>query len=136
MRSVKFSVVARKNPLRPEDPAKYYGQAKASGEVTLNEMSEGISQSCTVTKPDILAVLSGLEFTIIQSLQNGEIVRLGELGSFRLTLRSEGTETEKEFTSARIIRPKLRFTPGKALKNALKTLNYSQAHSCKTQEEG
>lgn len=38
-KEVTYSVVARKNMLKKDDPAKYYAQAQASGDVGLDEIS-------------------------------------------------------------------------------------------------
>ena len=40
-KEVTYSVVARKNMLKKDDPAKYYAQAQASGDVGLDEISGG-----------------------------------------------------------------------------------------------
>ena len=37
--AVSYVVVERGNPLKPENPKKFYAQAKASGEVTLKRLS-------------------------------------------------------------------------------------------------
>lgn len=57
---------------------------------------------CTVTYADIMAVLCALPAVIKQGLSAGEIVRLGDLGSLQMGLRSKGAKTEKEFTLANI----------------------------------
>ena len=36
----------------------------------------------------------------------------GDLGSFRVTLQSEGTDTAEEFTAARVRKLKVNFAPG------------------------
>ena len=48
-KNVTYSVVPKINPRSKEEPAKYYAQAQASGDVNLREMSERIQASCTVT---------------------------------------------------------------------------------------
>ena len=35
--TVKYVVVERGNPLKPQEPKKYYAQAKASGELTMKK---------------------------------------------------------------------------------------------------
>ena len=78
-RSVTYSVVPRRNPNEKNTPPRYYAQAQARGDVSLREMSERIQATCTVHKTDVYAVLVALEDVIADALQNGEIVRLGEL---------------------------------------------------------
>ena len=78
-RSVTYSVVPRINPREKNDPPKYYAQAQARGDVNIREMAERIQSTCTVTKADVYAVLVSLEDVVKDAIQNGEIVRLGDL---------------------------------------------------------
>ena len=41
-------------------------------------------------------VLDALQYEVIEALANGNTVRLGDLGSFRLTIKSEGVSTAAE----------------------------------------
>ncbi len=135
MKKIEYAIIAHKNPLRPEDNAMFYAQMKSKFETTLSEICDAIGKRCTVTRPDILAVVAALEETAIEGLQSGQIIRLGDLGSFHLTLKSKGTSTEKEFNSTYIKTPRIRFTPGKSLKKAMKTVEFTTAHICKEEEE-
>ena len=60
-------------------------------------------------------------------LEEGVIVRLGDLGSLRLSISSSGEETDKDVTSHSIKGGKCIFTPGKALKHMLNNLEYEKA---------
>lgn len=124
--TVKYSVVGRKNPRDLEAPKKYYAQAQAGGEKTLNEMCVSVARFCTVTKPDIVSVLSALVMTVEDCLRNGEIARLGDLGSLQVHLSSKGSLTEEEFEASLIKGSKILFRPAKELTDMLKTLAYSQ----------
>ena len=48
---------------------------------------ERIEKKCTLASADVKAVVDALEVEIIDSLRQGRSVRLGDLGSFRPTLR-------------------------------------------------
>ena len=60
------------------------------------------------------------------SLADGQAVRLGELGSLRVNISSEGKAEEKEVTAATIRGAKVVFTPGSALRDMLATLSYEK----------
>ena len=60
-RSVTYSVVPRRNPSNKNEPARYYAQAQARGDVSIREMAERIQATCTVHKTDVYAVLVALE---------------------------------------------------------------------------
>jgi len=73
-----------------------------------------------------LAVLESLLKVIPAHLLNGRIVRLGDFGSFRLTVTSEGADTEDHFSKSMIKKVKLNFRPGKQIRNDLKTAEYEK----------
>lgn len=124
--SVKYSVVARRNPRNITDPQKFYAQAQGSGEMGFDSMCEDVSSRCTATKADISASISGALVSIQQSLRKGEVVRFGDFGSFQIGLRSNGAVTQKEFNVGLIKGARIAFRPGKLLTNTLKTLDYAQ----------
>ena len=125
-RNVTYSVVPRINPREKTDPPKYYAQAQASGDVNIREMSERIQQTCTVTKADVYAVLVSMEDVIIDALKSGEIVRLGDLGTFQIGVSGKGTLTEEEYDSSLIKKARINFRPGIALSGMLTTLSYAK----------
>ena len=125
-RSVTYSVVPRRNPNEKNTPPKYYAQAQARGDVSLREMSERIQATCTVHKTDVYAVLVALEDVIADALQNGEIVRLGELGTFQLSLSGKGAATEEDFDTSLIKKARINFRPGLTLADMLGSLSFSK----------
>jgi predicted histone-like DNA-binding protein len=125
--SVKYITVPHGNPGNPEAPKKYYAQAKGSGELTLRKLSREIAEgSTTVSDTDVLAVLNDLTKILKRHLDNGEIVRFGDFGTFQVSVTSEGAETEEKFHSSLIKNPKVVFRPGIDLKEMLATLKYEK----------
>ena len=125
-RTVTYSVVPRINPREKNDPPKYYAQAQARGDVSIREMAERIQATCTVHKTDVYAVLVALEDVVKEAIQNGEIVRLGELCTLQVSLSGKGTLTEKEYDDSLIKKAKIIFRPGTILAGALESLKYSK----------
>jgi len=125
-RSVTYSVVPRHNPSEKGTPPKYYAQAQSRGDVSIREMSERIQSSCTVHKSDVYAVLVALEDVVAEAIQNGEIVRLGDLCTLQISLSGKGAVSEEEYTTSLIQRAKIIFRPGSVLANALASLTYSK----------
>ena len=125
-RTVTYSVVPRINPREKNDPPKFYAQAQARGDVSIREMAERIQAPCTVHNTDVYAVLVALEDVVKEAIQNGEIVRLGELCTRQVSLSGKGTLTEKEYDDSRIKKAKIIFRPGTILAGALETLKYSK----------
>ncbi|MCS3174333.1 hypothetical protein NXW76_25500 [Bacteroides thetaiotaomicron] len=67
-----------------------------------------------------------LQTEMIDSFKKGEIVRLGNIGSFYVTLRSNGVLVQKDVKEGLIKGARVRFRPGKEIKDALKTLDFSK----------
>ena len=125
-RTVTYSVVPRINPREKNDPPKFYAQAQARGDVNVREMAERIQATCTVHKTDVYAVLVALEDVVKEAIQNGEIVRLGELCTLQVGLSGKGAVTEEDYTTDLIKRAKINFRPGAILADALESLKYSK----------
>ena len=133
-RSVTYSVVPRKNPRDKDASPKFYAQAQARGDMNIRDISDRIQASCTVHKSDVYAVLVALEDVVAESIQNGEIVRLGDLCTLQVSLSGKGALTEEDYNTALIKRAKINFRPGKVLANALTNLNYSKVEVKYTKE--
>ena len=125
-RSVTYSVVPRINPREKDEAPKYYAQAQARGDINIRDMAERIQASCTVHKSDVYAVLVALEDVVAEAIQNGEIVRLGDLCTLQVSLSGKGALTEEDYTTDLIKRAKINFRPGRVLSNALASLSFSK----------
>ena len=134
-RSVTYSVVPRTKPGEKNDAPKYYAQAQARGDINIREMAERIQSTCTVHKTDVYAVLVALEDVVAEAIQNGEIVRLGDLCTLQISLSGKGSLTEEDYNESLIKRAKIIFRPGKVLAGALDSLNFSKVPIKYTKEE-
>ena len=124
---IKYKVIQRGQPgVAGGGTKKYYASANLTGEKTLAELTKDIEKMCTVKGADIRAVLYALVDAMQSSLSNGQAVRLGELGSLRVSIGSDGKATEKEVNASSIKNPKVIFTPGKDIKKMLDTLEYEK----------
>ena len=88
--TVSYSVVPRKNPAKKSEPAKYYAQAQASGELDFEELCEAITSRSTCTETDVRAAISGILYEVKRALKAGRIARLGDLGSLQIGLNGAG----------------------------------------------
>lgn len=134
--AVKYSVVARKNPLKKDEPAKYYAQVQSSGEDDFRSMTRAVTDRCTVTGSDAKAVLDAFMTVMLQRLANGQIVRLNDLGSFRISISSQGMEKEKEVNAAKIVKARIIFTPCADLKAMCKSLSFTKAGTIQAGSNG
>lgn len=124
--SVSFNVVGKVNPTQKSQPKRYYAAINNSGESDVRLLAREIAEVTTVSLPDVIAALESLVMMIPRHIEQGKIVRLGELGSLRLTLRSEGSDTPEAVSASNIKAARYLFAPGQDLKKTLKTLRYSK----------
>lgn len=92
---IKYVIQGKKNPLKKTE-IKYYPQMAPSTPMTLAQIVKRVEKRSTVSSADVKAVLDALQYEVIEALENGNSVRLGDLGSFRLTMKSQGVETVAE----------------------------------------
>ncbi len=95
--AIKLKRQAKKNPQTKE--VKYYAQVAPQDPVDFDYVAELIETESTVSETDVKAVLASLQRVIIRELQQGRIVRLGDLGSFRLTVSATGCPAKSMVTA-------------------------------------
>ncbi|HSO87005.1 MAG TPA: HU family DNA-binding protein [Draconibacterium sp.] len=125
--AVKFKVIEKGQPGVPEGGVKkFYASTQSSGEMTLGKLTKSIEMMSTVSGADIRAVLYALVEVIKMSLADGQIVRLAELGSLRISLASIGEDSAEDVTSRSVKGARTVFAPGTELKEMLKNLKYQK----------
>lgn len=114
---ITYVVKAKKNPITKA--VKYYPQIAPVKPLVLDDIAEKISNECTLTEHDIKAVLSALQEQVLMSLREGNSVRLGDLGSFRLTIKGKGSDAKEDVSSDSIERLRVRYTMSGRLSSSL-----------------
>ena len=126
--AIKYNVIEKGQPgVAGGGEKKFYASALASGEMTLNKLTKRIEKISTVSGADIRAVLYALVDIMREELAEGQIVRLGDLGSLRISISSQAEDTAEAVNPASIKSARTIFTPGKVLKETLKVLEYVKA---------
>lgn len=114
---------------------KYYAQTVTAGRSTMEMIVDKIEGRCTVTRPDILAVLAAFVDDIRDRLQAGQIVELGELGHMQLSvLNRGGALSAEEWTPDLIKKAKIIFRPSTALKQIAQTTSFTRWSPGKDEE--
>lgn len=124
--SVPYSVSARKNPAKPNEAPKFYGQVQSSDECTFDVLTRAAADRSTVTSADAKAVMDNVMNIAKEKLASGQIVRINDLGSFRLAISTEGVTAADKFTASNIKKARIVFVPCKELKDICKTLAYKK----------
>lgn len=123
---IEYSLAERGNPGNPSAPKKLYAVARSTGETTVRGLAKRISDRSTVSTVDVMAVLEGFFQTVPEELAAGHIVRFGDFGSFSISLKSEGADTEKEFVVGLINNVKVVFRPGKLFAQAVQNAEFKR----------
>lgn len=125
--SVKYKVIEKGQPgVAGGGKKKFYATSVFTGEKNLEQLTKSIEKISTVSGADIRAVLYAMVDVITEDLSDSQIVRLGELGSLRLNVSSEGKDSSKDVGATAIRSTKLVFTPGKKLKEMKQTLKFEK----------
>ncbi|MEQ9099969.1 MAG: HU family DNA-binding protein [Imperialibacter sp.] len=127
--SIAFNIVGRRNPIDQSAPAKFYAVVNATGEVNQRDISQEIAERSTVTPTDSMAVVEALLTMIPKMLADGKIVRLGELGTFYTSVKSEGAASPEEFKKSNISAAKVRFKPGKIFMRTLQAADFKRKNN-------
>ena len=117
---IRYVIQAKKNPQKKEE-VKFYPQAAPTTPVTLAQIVKRIEKCSTVSSADVKAVLDALQYEVIEALENGNTVRLGDIGSFRLTIKAEGAATavEAKAKGAKLIKQvNVQFTKSTAMRDS------------------
>jgi predicted histone-like DNA-binding protein len=125
--SIKIKTIERGEPgVAGGGQKKFYATPVMEGELTLEGLTKAIEKMCTVNGADIRAVLYALVDVAVDNLSESRIVRLGELGSLRATISSEGKEKAEDVTANCIKSASVIFTPGARIKEMLDTVKFQK----------
>lgn len=127
----KYKLVLRKDMRKDaaEGSKLYYASANTTGTCDVYELCDLISAQSTASSGDVKLILDELVNVMRRNLGKGEVVKVGELGSFQLQFGSTGTLTGKEFSHALIKSRRIVFRPGKLLKDAIKNYTFEKIAS-------
>jgi predicted histone-like DNA-binding protein len=124
--SIKFNIVKRGRPGNSEAPKKYYPSLQSTGRVSVRDLAERASDMSTLTTADMMAAIEALLTIIPRELADGNIVELGDFGSFWLRFSAEGVEDLAKVKGDQITTLIPRFMPGKRFKYMLGSVQFKK----------
>jgi predicted histone-like DNA-binding protein len=122
---IKYVVKTKRSGLG-EKAIKNYALPVRSGEINTRQLSEELSERCTLTETDIRATLIGLSKIIEEYLHKGYSVRLDDLGRFTLSATSDGFDKPEQCTPSKVKAKKICFMADKRLKENLKKVTFER----------
>ena len=95
---VNYSLINRANPRDKDASKKTYAIAQYAGVMDLEKFASHIAtHGCVYSEADIIAILKMAVNCMREQLLAGQKIKLGDLGSFYLSLASKGTLTAEDF---------------------------------------
>ena len=115
---------------------KAYGSAQANAKLTYDQFVQHMADHNTpFSKGTISGVITDMIRCLREQLLAGNIVSLGELGSFRVELGCEGAETTEEFGAANIKSVNVCWNPGKDFRNLRDEAQFQLVPTRKMQDD-
>ena len=115
-----------RNPLHPELPEKAYAKNQVSEIWSLEKFAKHIADHNGVySRGTVKGVLSDSCECLVEQLLNGKKVELGELGTFGISLSSEGAPSVKEFSAKNIKAVNILFAPGPDFENLINRAEFN-----------
>lgn len=123
---IDYSVYMMRNPLKPELPEKAYAKNQVSEIWQLEKFAKHIADHNGVySRGTVKGVLSDSCECLVEQLLNGKKVELGELGTFGISLSSEGAPSVKEFSAKNIKAVNILFAPGPDFENLINRAEFN-----------
>ena len=114
---LKYSVIARETPITKK--MIYHANLAHVVPLSLESFGPKNCASCNIKPIQLINAIYHLEKEIIKALQEGHSVRLGDLGSFRITLSSTCSSSKEEFSEENLRGIKIRFVPSSRMRKNL-----------------
>lgn len=117
---LRYKIVQRKDMSKGalEGSKLYYPQVINLGRVSFDSLCEEVAEQSSLTSGDIKNCMDRLVNCLVRHLKEGRSVDCGDLGSFRINIRSTGADTPETYDAATMMRkPSIQYYLGKKLRD-------------------
>ena len=115
--SIHYVIQPRKNLAQPDAAPKYYPISKSLKPIDRDFLIRDMVKNTSLTFQEAATGIDYLFDSIPKYLSLGFTVQIGKIGYFRITFRTEGSETPEEVTADKIKRKRLIFVCGKEIRD-------------------
>ena len=117
---IDYSVYMMTPTYSKDETPKAYAKNQVSEIWSLEKFAKHISDHNGVySRGTVKGVISDMCECLVEQLLNGNKIQLGELGTFGISISSEGTESIEKFTSKNIKAVNILFSPGADFENLI-----------------
>ncbi|MBV8038327.1 hypothetical protein HF895_02260 [Bacteroides sp. AN502] len=116
----KYKLLKRNNPKAPDAPKKWYAAPLSEAAQDVKSMTRAATENTTVAPKEMETSLELLGNYARKQLLQGHVVRVGDLGTLRITFQSEGVEDIVKYNASAMIKnPRILFTPSKEFRDTI-----------------
>ena len=125
---LKYKLVQKRNPQDPSAPKKIYASAVRNNTFTLKSIAREVAgRSTTASAGDVFAVIIELIAVMKEHLERSDRVVIDGIGSFELSLKSDGAESEEKFHASLIQFARMLYKPDMEMKDFLGTIKFEKS---------
>ena len=121
---LKFQVIKRNDPRDLNAQPKFHAAIKRNQNVGLDHMVDELKKISPINKGDAVSVLVNVIDLIPKELVKGNTVTLGSLGTFWLSVSSQGFDNAQDISPEAINKVKLHFKASNQLKQLMSNFTY------------
>ena len=115
-----YNLVLKRNPMKPDEAKKWYAVPQSRESQDIKAMTRAATENTTTAPIEMEAAIDLLGKYAVQQLLQGHTVKVGNLGTLRVTFKSEGVENINDFNAATMIKePRVIFTPSNELRDGV-----------------
>ena len=122
--SIFLKPVQRRNPADEDAPMKWYPVQYTTRLVDETEVAELIADETTLNPMEAQMAIRQLRKVVQRLLLDGKSVKLGNWGTFNVTLNTEGADTKDALTARNVKMVNINFQPGTELKAAMQRADF------------
>ena len=123
---INYSVYMLPNTIDESKPAKAYAKNQVSEIWTLEKFSKHIADHNGVySRGTVKGVISDMCECLVEQLLDGVKIQMGELGTFGISISSEGADSIEKFTAKNIKAVNILFAPGADFENLINRAEFN-----------
>lgn len=116
--------IQRINPRNKDATKKWFAVQNSAGLVSETKVAELIADETTLNPAEALMSIRQLYKILLRLLLSGNSVKLGNWGTFSITLNCKGVEKKDDLKATDIVRVNINFQPGEEMKTALQKAEF------------
>lgn len=124
--SLRFELQEQVNPRDPTLPNQFFAKIIRGDTIEYDDLLRLISKMSSINYGTIQGVLGTLIDVLEEQLRFGRTVRIGDFGTFYMTLKSQSALSVQDFEIGNIRGAKIHFRPGIKLLRILETLTFTR----------